>query len=144
MKPKMYSKSAILSKALLLFLGVILLQGCIDSHILHQREDVSRNWIYIDFSRNPHPCEIESAVGGEHMTFYKVLGFENDEFSVTVKNLNGHVDWGIAGDGISVESFPDQSSEGKKRVIVNESEVIFTIDFSAHPYGEYKLRIEKL
>ncbi len=126
---------------ILIFLpGLMLLQGCADSHILHHREDVSRNWIYIDFSTNQHPYETESAIGGEHMTFYKVLGFENDEFIVTVKNLEGRVDWGITGDGIRIESLPDAE---KKRVFVDASEAIFTLDFSAHPFGRYKLRVEK-
>ncbi len=142
----MHSKITIYPLRLILCLGIILLQGCADSHVLHYREDVSRNWIYIDFSRNPHPYEIEAIVGGEHMTFYKVLGFENDEFTLTVetfKDIEARVDWGITGDGINVESLPDKGGEEKKRVIVDAPEVIFTVDFSAHPNGSYKLRIEK-
>ena len=131
---------------LVIFTGVLLFQGCTGSHILNQREGLSRTWIYIDFSRNQHPYETESIVGGEHMTFYKVLGFENDEFTVTVetfKAIEARVDWGISGDGIRIESLPDQDGKEKKRVTVDASEAIFTVDFSAHPYGEYKLRIEK-
>lgn len=97
----------------------------------------------MDFSRNNHPYETISIVGGEHMIFYKILGFENDKFSVTVETLEGKVFWGVSGDGICIESIPG-IEEVKKRVKVDAMEAIFSVDISAHPYGRYKLRVEKL
>lgn len=131
------------SLILLLCLWSISLQGCAESHILLHREGLSRTWIYIDFSRNKDPYETISNVGGEHMTFYKILGFEGDEFHVTIETLEGNVFWGVEGDGVLIESLPGGDTE-KRSVTVVASEAIFTIDFSAHPFGGYKLKVEKL
>ncbi len=130
-------------RIIFLCLMIIPLQGCSSSHVLFQREGLSRNWIYIDFSRNKAPYENESEVGGEHMTFYKILGFEGDEFNVTVKTLEGEVSWGVMGDGVSVTAISGGDDKGR-HVTVEDSEDIFTVDFSAHPYGRYKLTVEKL
>ncbi|WP_321492066.1 hypothetical protein [uncultured Desulfobacter sp.] len=127
----------------LFVLMTLLVQGCSKSHILFQREGISRTWIYIDFTKNETPYENQSIVGGEHMTFYKVLGFEGDEFVVTVETIEGNVMWGVMGDQVNIEPVRESNTE-KKYVTVVDTEAIFTIDFSAHPFGQYKLTIEKM
>lgn len=77
------------------------------------------------------------------MTFYKILGFRGDEFHVTVETLDGDVMWGVSGDGVCTESLSGGDTE-QEIVTVVASEAIFTVDFSAHPFGKYKLKVEKL
>ena len=56
--------------------------------------------------RNKAPYENVWEVGGEHMTFYKILGFEGGGFNVTVEALEGYVSWSLMGDGVSVNAIP--------------------------------------
>ena len=127
----------------ILFLWIFCFVGCSPSHVRQHIEKVSRDYTYIDFVKNENPFEVVSEVGGEHMTFYKVLAFEKDEFCVTLTMLDGTVFFGISGEGINIESLPDLNTQ-KKKVKIEAQEAIFTIDLSAHPYGKYQLQIEKL
>lgn len=143
---KNFRKPGLLTGFLIVGLMILLSTQCLAEskpHIRHHIEKVSRDYTYIDFLENKKPFEIISTVGGEHMTFYKVLAFEKDEFCVTLTTLDGVVFFGISGKGVHIESLP--TSNAKKKVVKVEAlETIFTIDLSAHPYGEYQLQIEKL
>ena len=129
---------------LIIFLvGLFNFTGCSRSHIRHVVEKVSRDYIYIDFIENENPFRVISEVGGEHMTFYKVLAFENDEFRVTLTTLDGMVFFSVAGTGVYIESLHDPTIQ-KKVVKIKSQEAVFSIELSAHPYGKYQLEIQKI
>lgn len=117
-----------------------LFSGCSPSHILHYKEDVSRDYTYIDFSRNPSPFQVTSFVGGEHTRYIKILGFEGDKFIVELTPAQGNTMFSISGQGFDTRQIHD----GMKTVLVRDVETIISIALSAHPDGEYTLNINKL
>lgn len=125
-----------------ILLGMLVLAGCAPQHILHYREAVSRDYTTITFSENSSPFRHKSQVGGEHMSFVKVLGFEGDVFIVELTSAEGDVGCHITGEDIRVER--DLSGGNKQTVTVLSGEVLFSVAVSAHPYGEYVLQISKL
>ena len=129
--------------SILAFYWLLAGTGCCPSQIRYIHKEVSRDHTYIEFTENTRPLTIDSEVGGEHMTFYKVLAFQSDRFQITVTPLEGKVFSGISGDGIQIQKIPG-SNVFQWTVEVDALETIFTIDLSAHPYGRYRLRIEKL
>ena len=128
---------------ILILFSVSVFTGCAAPYILHQRKDVSRDWTYLDFSRTNRPFVTRSAVGGEHMTFYRVIGFQNDRFIITLTPLTGDLFFSAAGEGVHVESLSG-GAHRKKTVAVLAEEAVFSVELSAHPYGEYQLEIKKL
>ncbi len=121
---------------------MIFLTGC-SSHRIHQWEDVSQDCTYISFVNKTTPFRLTSQVGGEHTSFIKVLGFEGEMFEVAHHSLAGEVMVGISGQGIEIVD-PGRTGTGKETVLVVDRESIFTVDLSAHPYGEYELTITRL
>ncbi|WP_148204277.1 hypothetical protein [Syntrophotalea carbinolica] len=124
------------------FLGMLVLSGCAPSHILHYREDVSRDFTTISFSANRAPYYHRSQVGGEHMSFVQVLGFEGAVFRIELILEVGNVDCSIYGEGVVVES--DPAGDNTQIVTVVDGEVLFSVGLSAYPYGEYTLKISNL
>lgn len=124
-----------------LVLGVVLFTGCVPSHVLHHHDDVSRDYTYITFSRNRSPYRLESQIGGEHVSSFRVLGFEGDIYQVEIDSRVGDVDCYISGEGIHVER--DPATINKQTVTVLERDCVFSVALSAYPYGEYMLRISK-
>lgn len=125
-----------------ILLGMLVLSGCAPSHILHYREDVSRDFTTITFSGNSSPFRHKAQVGGEHMSFVNVLGFEGDVFLVELTAEMGDVGCSVSGEGIVVE--PDPAGDNKQTVTIVGGEVLFSVGVSAYPYGEYVLQISRL
>jgi hypothetical protein len=117
-----------------------LIFGCSPSHILRYEEDVSRDYTYIDFARNTGPFNIESQVGGEHIKYIKILGFEGDKFLINFKPLKGEPMYNLSGQGFDTKKCRTQM----ETVFVRDLETIISLALSAHPYGEYSLTITKL
>lgn len=125
-----------------ILLGMLVLPGCAPSHILHYREDVSRDFTTITFSGTTAPFRHKAQVGGEHMSFVNVLGFAGDVFLVELTAEMGDVGCSVSGEGIVVES--DPAGGNKQMVTIAGGESLFTVALFAHPYGEYVLQISKL
>ena len=117
--------------------------GCAPSQLRYRQEMTSRDYNYIDFIRNSEPLTFVSEVGGEHMTFYKVLAFQGDTFRITVVDLEGRTAPAISGEGIEVRKGSD-SSVFQRIVEVQDPDALFYIELDAHPFGRYRLEIEKL
>ncbi|MBU1341472.1 MAG: hypothetical protein KKE44_04275 [Proteobacteria bacterium] len=115
--------------------------SCSPSHILNYKEDVSRDYTYIDFVRNPEPFKVTSEVGGEHIRYIKILGFEGDKFLVELTQIKGDVMFNLSGLGFDIKKCPANNIE---TALVRDMETIISIAVYAHPYGEYTLTITKL
>lgn len=118
----------------------IVLFSCSPSHILHYKENVSRDYTYIDFARNPDPYEITSSVGGEHIRYIKILGFEGDKFIVTLMPHKGDIQLDISGTGFDTR----ECQTRMETIFVRDLEAIISLAIHANPYGEYTLNINKL
>ncbi len=114
--------------------------GC-RSHIIHRYEEVSRDYTYLEFYRNPQPCRLQGIIGGEHQTFINVLGFTGDRYSVSMVDKEDHPSFAVSGDGIKVSGTPENN---EKIVEIEAMETFFSIAVYAHPYGEYQMTIKKL
>ncbi|MCW8331722.1 hypothetical protein MD588_23255 [Photobacterium sp. SDRW27] len=122
------------------------LVACAPSHVIRHTEALSRDYTYIDFSRNPKPFQHQDIVGGEHESLFKVLGFQGERFSVVLKSIDGEIMYFVDGDQILISNYFD-SAEQKERG--EEVEIIgqdswFIISVYAHPYAEYLLTVTKL
>lgn len=137
------SRSIRLFVVLSIFLLLSAVVGCTSSQIRYHQQQLSQDYTYIDFTENSTPLSIIAEVGGEHMSFYKVIAFYGDRFKICVIPLEGKPAATLSGDGVTVKESAD---EGFLQwvVQVDATEVFITIDFSAHPYGRYTLLIEKL
>ncbi len=127
----------------LIFILLVFLCACSPSQIRYQQQRVSRDYTYLEFMENVQPLTLVAEVGGEHMSFYKVLAFQGDKFKVRISALDGKPFAGISGEGIHTQESLDGSS-WLCVVEVKALETLFTIDLSAHPFSRYQLRIEKL
>ncbi|WP_319583167.1 hypothetical protein [uncultured Pseudodesulfovibrio sp.] len=126
-----------------LLLSLAVLAGCAQSQVRYRQERVSRDYTYIDFTQDTRPLTFVSEVGGEHMSYYKVLAFEGDRFRVTVTDLEGKTSSVITGDGVEIRE--GTSMNGFQRIVeVQELETLFSIELDAHPYARYRLGIEKI
>ena len=114
--------------------------GCSPSHIMSYEEDVSRDYTYIDFARNTDPFTSESQVGGEHIKYIKILGFEGDKFLIEFIPFEGEPMYNLSGQGFDTKKSRDQM----ETVFVRDMETIISLSISAHPYGEYTVTITKL
>jgi len=124
-----------------LLLGLLHLWGCAPSHVIHYREAVSRDCTTVAFTRNTNAYRYRSQVGGEHISTVQVLGFKGDVFRIQLTSHGDPVMFNIVGDGIRTVDTGRQH-EKEAFVVVEASETIYDIELSAHPYGEFELKIE--
>lgn len=121
-----------LGSLLLLFV----LSGCAD-HVIYHQQKTSRDYTYIDFSRNSSPYLFRGQVGGEHMSFIKVLGFQGDRFTVTMRQ-SGDAGFTVYGEDACV-----RRSGTTAEVAIKAIDALFVIEISALSYGDYELEIAK-
>jgi hypothetical protein len=116
------------------------------SHLLKHIEMLSRDYFYIDFSRDDSKYEQRSAVGGEHGTHYYILGFERDIFSISIYSEDENVGYVPKDNSYKILS---EHWDDKKQVNMLIIEVIgqqtwVDVSLSAHPFAEYRIVIERL
>ncbi len=120
-----------------LFTFLVFISGCSSRHIIHQQVALSRDFTYVEFSRDTTPYIHRGQVGGEHSTFIEVLGFEGDCFTIEMQQK------GDAGFTVFSEGGQVEREKSLYRVTVNAPSDLFTIDISALSYGDYVLTITK-
>lgn len=124
-------------RLLVLFTLLVFTAGCSSRHIIHQQVALSRDFTYVEFSRDTTPYVHRGQVGGEHSTYIKVLGFEGDRFTVKMQQQ------GDAGCTVFSEGGQVERDKSLYRVSVNAPSDLFTIRISALSYGDYILTITK-
>ena len=110
------------------------LYGCA-RHVVHQRDETSRDFTYISFSQETSPYVHKGQVGGEHSTFVKVLGFAGDRFTVKMQQ-QGDAGFTVYGEGVLINR--DKSIFN---ISVDAADTLFTVEVSALNYGDYTLTI---
>ncbi len=123
-------------RSLTSFLLIAILCGC-TGHLIHHWQETSRDYTYIDFSRNPSPYKFSGIVGGEHSTFVKVLGYHGDRFSVAMQQ-EGDASFNVYGEGVTLRRTGEIT-----QVMTEATDALFTIEISAMTYGDYRLTITK-
>ncbi len=104
-------------------------------------ETVSRDFTCLEFKDDHPPCVIDGMAGGEHTSFITVTGNHGDTFRVHFIPTLGSPYYTIDGTGIK----PLKTRTPNETEIAMDGEISeFVISLSAHPYGEYRLVIEKL
>lgn len=124
-------------RLLVLFTLLIFTAGCSSRHIIYQQAVVSRDFTYVEFSRDSTPYIHHGQVGGEHSTYIKVLGFKGDCFTVEMQQ-EGDAGFTVFSEGVQVER-----QRSFYRVTVIALSDLFTVEISAFTYGDYVLTIIK-
>lgn len=123
-----------------LWLGFVLLllvlSGCAE-HVLYHQQGTSRDYTYIEFARNSSPYIFRGQVGGEHMTFVKVLGFQGERYTVAMRQ-DGDADFSVYGEGVRVLR---KGATAEVEIIAIDA--LFEIEISALSYGDYELVVVK-
>ncbi len=123
-------------RSLAYFLLIAILCGC-TGHLIHHWEETSRDYTYIDFSRDPSPYKFSGIVGGEHSTFVKVLGYHGDRFTVAMQQ-EGNATFNVYGEGVTLRRTGEIT-----QVTTVATDDLFTVEISAMTYGDYLLTITK-
>ena len=118
------------------FVCICSLCGC-GGHLIHHWQETSRDYTYIDFSRNSSPYQFRGQVGGEHSTLVKALGFQGDRFTVEMQQ-EGDAGFSVYGEGVVVHR-----TAAMTKVLVEAKDSLFTVEISALSYGDYVLTISK-
>ncbi|MDJ0836708.1 MAG: hypothetical protein QNK37_09330 [Acidobacteriota bacterium] len=119
------------------------LSGC-RSHVLTDKTELSRDHTYISFQKLKKPYVRKGEVGGEQISFIKIIAFAGDRFDVAVTSTGGRLDLYVEGEGVRVEDSDEQ--DVKKRVTVAEDrlETFVEISLTAHPAANYTLTVTPL
>ena len=124
-------------RLLILFTLLAFTAGCSNRHIIHQQIALSRDFTYVEFSRDKTPYIHQGQVGGEHSTYIEVLGFEGDCFTVEMQQK------GDAGFTVVSEVSRVERDRSFYSVTVDAPSDLFTVRVSAISYGDYFLTITK-
>lgn len=133
-------------KTLLVPVFVTALAACSSNPVIYHTEELSRDYTYLDISQNSSSYIVESQVGGEHQSIYKILGFKGERFTISIESIDGEAMHSLDGDGFRVFNY---YSDEEKNIRVEEVEVTtmdtwVTFSLYAHPQAEYKLTVTKL
>ena len=115
------------------------LESNCQDRVTKSQDDVSRSYLYLDFSHLEGACTVTGTVGGEHISNVRVIGNKGDVFRIGFAPLNGHPMHGISGGDVRRL---DQKG-GKTQVTIEKEAGFFEISLSAHPHGDFSLIIEK-
>ncbi|WP_354625345.1 hypothetical protein [Psychromonas sp. MME2] len=132
-----------------LFLPLVLLSPLALSapnHLLKHVKGLSRDYYYIDFSRDALSYKHKDMVGGEHEKHYLLLGFEGDRFKVVIQSESSDVGYVMPDDSYIVESniWNEKEQRMTITVVVISQQTWVDISFSAYPFAEYQLDVSKL
>lgn len=131
---------------LLMTLGIPSISYATDSPLLKHVEALSRDYFYLDFSRDNARYHHQSIVGGEHITHYLVLGFSGDRFKIELQSKNGDIGYLSRDDGYIVEerSWDENKQLSTLIVKVVAQDVWVDVSVSAHPFADYAIEVIKL
>ena len=125
--------------AAFLVVVVCCVMGCA-THVMTEKEGLSRTHTYISFANNKQPYSYTGEVGGEHMAHTKIVAFSQERYLVEVVSQAEGMNLSIQGEGITVDG------QGLKQTVsVGEiQETFIDIALTAHPSGRYSLKIIQL
>ena len=128
------------TKSLTVLLVGFILSSCAPSPVLNLHESVSRTTMTLCFSTRQQPYKINSIVGGEHITTYRILGFPEEELLVEVDSIEPEaLYFNVKGHQAEIiESIRSASKQQfTVRFLATTSEAI--LQLSAHPHASYHL-----
>jgi hypothetical protein len=116
------------------------------NHLIRHIESVSRDYFYIDFSRDKTIYKQQSVVGGEHETHYYILGFEADVFNIKIHSTDGNVGH-VPNDesyNIVAQHWEEEAQITIFTVKIIAQQTWIDISLSAHPFAQYSIEIERV
>ncbi|MFT6984859.1 MAG: hypothetical protein ACJAT7_000660 [Psychromonas sp.] len=116
------------------------------NHLLKHIEALSRDYFYIDFSRDTSHYKHQTEVGGEHETHYFLLGFEADTFIIKIHSTDRDVGYAPRDDSYNIltEHWDEVKQLKVITVKVIGQQAWVDVSFSAHPFAQYSLEVERL
>ncbi|VFQ47199.1 hypothetical protein [Desulfoluna butyratoxydans] len=131
-------KQATMASVLLAAL-LLLAPGCV-SHVIHTHESVSRDTTWIRVEEAKKPFVVSDIVGGEHITRYRILGFEGERYLITGRGEGLYMS---VDPGTSARLIPTRDDD-TCIVEVLSLDALITIELSAHPVSDYTLEIRRI
>ena len=131
---KQTTMASVLLAALLL-----LAPGCVN-HVIHTHESVSRDTTWVRVEEPNKPFVVSDIVGGEHITRYRILGFEGERYLITGRGEDLYMS---VDPGTSARLTPTQDDD-TCIVEVLSLDALITIALSAHPVSDYTLEIHRI
>jgi hypothetical protein len=136
-------------KYLCLLLGLLLIAAPTHgatNHLIKHIELLSRDYFYIDFSRNKTTYKQQSNIGGEHETHYLILGFEGDNFIIKLHSKDGNVGHVPNDESYNIVA---QHWDKKAQVRIFTVKIIaqqtwIDVSLSAHPFAQYNIEVERV
>lgn len=116
------------------------------NHLIRHVESLSRDYFYIDFSRDKSIYKQQSIVGGEHETHYYILGFEADTFIIRIHSAGesvGHVP-SDESYKIVTQHWDEEAQATLFTVKIIAQQTWVDVSLSAHPFAQYSIEVERL
>lgn len=113
--------------------------------LLKHSSALSRDYYYLRVDDKYRFYQISDKVGGEHENHYYILGFAGESFQIQIISETEEIAYLLPSSGYRIQSQALDSKSAKMTYIVEVTAEWVWIDlrFSAHPYGEYQLRVTK-
>ncbi|WP_236892266.1 hypothetical protein [Desulfoluna limicola] len=121
-----------------LLIGTFCLATGCAGHVIRTHESVSRDTTWIQFTQKESPFVVNGLVGGEHISQYRLLGFEGERYRITGRGEDLYMNI-FHGNGADAHGTGDTYV-----VAVIDLDALITVELSAHPVSQYQLRIEKI
>jgi len=125
--------------AVLLVAFLLLAPGCVN-HVIHTHEGVSRDTTWIRVEEAEKPFVVSDIVGGEHITRYRILGFEGERYFITGRGEDLYMS---LDPGSSARLTPTRDDDSCV-VEVLGMDALISIELSAHPVSDYTLEIHRI
>ncbi|MGY5449384.1 hypothetical protein ACVFI8_00260 [Agarivorans sp. MS3-6] len=113
--------------------------------LIRHIEGLSRDYYYLNIDQANQPFERTDIVGGEHENHYFILGFQGDQFVVSIESKDGEASYSLTGEGYLHQTLNSTSDNGHQfstnAVVVDQQRTWIGIAVSAHPFAEYTLRV---
>ena len=114
----------------------ILETDCADQ-VTCRKDDMSRTMRCLSFNEVQHKCIVKGMVGGEHISTLRIQAGEGDAFLIRFIAETGRPIYWIDGEDASLDLV------NSKIWVKTNKDGFFDVLFSAHPYGEFKLIVQK-
>lgn len=115
------------------------------NHLLKHVEALSRDYFYINLSRDTVSYKHQTIVGGEHENHYFILGFEDDIFTIKLHSEEGNIGNVPQDDShqIVAKHWDEEKQLKVFTVKVIEQQTWIKVSLSAHPFASYSIEVEK-
>jgi hypothetical protein len=87
-------------------------ESAANNQLIRHIEGLSRDYYYLNIDQASQPFERTDIVGGEHENHYFILGFQGDQFVVSIESIDGEASYSLTGEGYRHQALNSISDNG--------------------------------